>query len=120
MSHLKFALPVLLFALSFPSSASAQVSVPLVRTTWQVQVKYEMWRNGSAYWSTEFESEDQEEAQMVFELMQAALDNGTICSILGCGFDWIIVDVRLQPKHELAFPLSFWRYPASLTRSWLP
>lgn len=118
MSQLKFLFPCLILFAAWPADAQAQISTPLIKTTWQVQVKKEMWRNGNAYWSTEFESEDEEVAQMVFELMQSALDNGTICEIVGCSFDWIVVDVRLQPKHELAYSFSFWDYSAITSRPW--
>lgn len=103
MSLLKTAVPVLLAFTAFSNTSEAQLSVPLFKTTYQVQVKKEMWRNGNFYWSTEFESSDYEDAELMYELLLFALEAGEINQLLGSGFDWIIVDVRLVTKRELQY-----------------
>ncbi|MCR9293677.1 MAG: hypothetical protein NXI32_13215 [bacterium] len=90
----------LLFALLCGAGvAQAQSSMPLYTVSYQVQVKYEMWRNGNSYWATEYETANLAEAQMVFALFEAAFDAGELGAILGSGFDWIPVDLRLKTKY---------------------
>ena len=79
--------------------------MPLTTTTYKVQVKYEFWRSGGTYWSTVFETEDQEDAQLMYDLLSIAHENGDICDVLNCGFDWIITDVRLVVKTTLNYQL---------------
>ncbi|MEO2016937.1 MAG: hypothetical protein ABGZ53_21480 [Fuerstiella sp.] len=59
-----------------------------------------MWRNGATYWSTEFETSSLSQAQVMASLYELALERGTICDILGCSSDWIIVNVRIRTKYE--------------------
>lgn len=84
--------------------AEAQTSIPLYTTKHCVQVEWYFWRSGGTYWSTEFETTDLGEAQLIFELFDSALENGTLCDILGCNFPtWIPIDVRLKTKYERNF-----------------
>lgn len=103
MSALKFLLPAIIAFAAVPSVSEAQYSTPFVIKTYKVQVQYEMWRNGGTYWATEFETDDQEDAQMMFLALETALDNGYICQILDCDFDYIVRDVRLVVEYKYAY-----------------
>lgn len=100
MSKLRILIPALLVFAAVPAVSEAQVSIPFVKTTYSVQVKYEFWRNGNFYWSTVFQTEDEDDAELMYDLLLAAFDAGQICEVLDCGFDWIPRDVRLVVKHE--------------------
>ena len=100
MSAFKSLLPALLAFAAIPSVSEAQESVPFVTTTYRVQVQYEFWRNGSTYWATEFESENEDDAELMLLALETALDNGYLCQILDCDFSWIPRDVRLVVDHE--------------------
>ena len=97
-------LTVALVFTSLLGQANAQTSVPTYRVTYCVQVKYEMWRNGATYWATEYETSNLSEPQFVYQLFGAAHDNGTLCAILGCGFDWIVRDIRIKTKYDWFLP----------------
>ena len=112
MFSIKRTIPLFLLmtGLCGASQSQAQTSLPLYTATHCVQVKYEMWRNGATYWSTKFETSDLASAQLMLALFESALDDGSLCGILNCGFDWIIVDVRLKTKYEWNVqPASIWR-----------
>lgn len=95
------ALVVVVAALSSASQANAQSSLPLYTTSYCVQVEWYFWRSGGSYWATEYESSNLSEAQLVFELFESALENGTLCEILGCNATtWIPIDVRLKTKYH--------------------
>ena len=98
MFKLKYAIPMFLLFSSFCGVSEAQTYS--YKTTYCIQVKYEMWRNGSSYWATEYETSNLADAQLVFAFFEAALEDGSLCEILNCGFDWIVVDVRLKTKYE--------------------
>ena len=102
MSQFKFLLPALLAFAAIPAVSEAQESVPFVTTTYRVQVQYEFWRNGATYWATEFESENETDAELMLLALETALENGYICQILDCDFSWIPRDVRLVVDH--AYP----------------
>jgi len=108
MSMLKAGIPVLCLLAAFSGTANAQTSVLAVKTTYCVQVEYEMWRSGISYWSTEFETTSLQQAQVMESLYKLALESGTLYEILGCGPDWIIVDVRIQTKHEYIQAVQPW------------
>lgn len=96
-------LPLFLLAAAFcvAPRAQAQTSIPLYTTTHCVQVEWYFWRSGGTYWATEYESSDLAEAQLVFELFESALENGTLCEILGCNITtWIPIDVRLKTRYD--------------------
>ena len=97
MLKLQTLIPAMLVVASFSSPSDVQAATPYYTTSYTVEVKYEMWRNGASYWSELLETSDSREAEMTCELLLAALDNGTICQVMDCGFGWIIVDVRLVP-----------------------
>lgn len=99
MPALKCTLPLLMLVTFFSGQAPAQTS-SLYKTTYRVQVQYEMWRNGSTYWETEFETTNYNDAVTMLALLENALDNGTLSEIMNCGPDWIAVDVRLTTKKE--------------------
>ena len=99
MSAVKYTLPLLMLVTCFSGQAPAQTS-SLYKTTYRVQVQYEMWRNGYTYWDTEFETTNYFDAITMLSLFQSALDNGTLSDIMNCGPDWIAVDVRLTTKKE--------------------
>ena len=102
MFSCKRLLPLFLFlvCLGGGSQAHAQLSMPAYTTTYCVQVQWEMWRSGGTYWATEYETDNLEDAQLVHALFVAAFENGTLCDILGCSFDWIPVDVRMTTRRE--------------------
>ena len=97
MSALKCALPLLMLVSLFDGQSDAAT---FYKTTYRVQVQYEMWRNGVTYWDTEFETTNLAEAQMVLSLFQSALDNGSLSNLMNCGPDWIAVDVRMTTHRE--------------------
>ncbi len=93
-------LPLIMLVSFFSGTSNAQTSLPLYKTTYRIEVKYEMWRNGATYWATEYETANLAEAQLILQLFEAALEDGSLSEIMGCGFDWIAVDVRLTTKKE--------------------
>lgn len=103
MFSAKRILPVFLLLTTFfvARPAQAQSSIPLYTTKHCVQVEWCFWRSGGVYWATEFESTDLGEAQLVLALFESALENGTLCEVLGCNITtWIPIDVRLTTKYE--------------------
>ena len=114
MSTLKAGIPVLCLLAAFSGTANAQTSVLAVKTTYCVQVEYEMWRSGISYWSTEFETTSLQQARVMESLYELALESGTLCEILGCSPDWVIVDVRIQTKREYIQAVQPW-YLRALT-----
>ncbi|WP_436716362.1 hypothetical protein U8335_01925 [Roseiconus lacunae] len=105
MSPVKRLLPIIAFLVTFGTAsqnqAQAQVSVPLYTTTHCVQVQWFFWRSGGTYWSTQYESEDLADAELVFELFESALESEMLCEILGCNVStWIPIDVRLKSNTE--------------------
>jgi hypothetical protein len=87
-------------AVSAANVSQAQTSIPLYTVSYQVQVRWEMWRNGNTYWALEYETSDPMVAQLVYELFEAALEDGSLGDILGGGFDWIPREVRLHTKYS--------------------
>jgi hypothetical protein len=73
MSTLKAGIPVLCLLAAFSGTANAQNSVLAVKTTYCVQVEYEMWRSGISYWSTEFETTSLQQAQVMKSLYEIAV-----------------------------------------------
>lgn len=117
MSAFKCVLPLLLLASFFSGTSHAQTSLSLYKTTYHVQVQYEMWRNGSTYWATEYETSDLADAQMLLQLFEAALNNGTLSEIMGAGPEWIAVDVRMTTKKEWLFNYEpLWIQSATIRR----
>jgi len=98
--------------MTMPSFAQAQFSLPKVTTTYKVQVRYEFWRNGSAYWSTVLTTEDASEAELMYDLLLDALVDGDICDLMECAFDFIINDVRLVTERRWSYsPTPIYRKP---------
>ena len=77
--------------------------VPLTTAKYKVQVQYECWRSGGTYWSMVFETEDHDDAELMYDLLLMAHENGDICDIFDCSFNWIITDVRLVVKTTLNY-----------------
>ena len=103
MFSAKRILPLFLLATAFCAApeAQAQTSVPLYTSTYCVQVEWYFWRSGGSYWATEYETSDLRDAQLVFELFESALQNRTLCEILGCTITtWVPIDVRLKTQYE--------------------
>ena len=104
MFSAKRILPVFLLMAAFSAAAPqarAQTSIPLYTTTFCVQVEWYFWRSGGSYWATEYETSDLGEAQLVFDLFESALEDGSLCQILGCNITtWIPIDVRLKTKYH--------------------
>lgn len=99
MFKTRYLFPAFMLFGALPSASQAQSSVPLATTTYSVQVRYEHWRSGGGYWSTVFTTEDAEDAELMLELLEVALENHRICEIVGgCTFDYFISDVRLVSK----------------------
>ena len=108
MSPLKTGIALFALLALWSSTSHAQSSNQFLKTTYQVQVKYEMWRTGLSYWHTEVETSSADQAEQLAALYQLAIESGVICQILPCGVEWIVVDVRVRKKQE--FP--------RLTRPW--
>jgi hypothetical protein len=100
MSKFRLLIPALLLFAAVPSVSEAQTSIPLYKTTYCVQVKYEYWRNGVTFWSTVLSTSNQTNAVLMHDLLLDALEDGDICEMMNCGFDFIITDVRLTVKRE--------------------
>ena len=64
-------------------------------TTYKVQVRKEHWNNGLISWESVLEIQDEQEAVIMLELLQLALEERVIESILGGSSDFIITDVRM-------------------------
>ncbi len=103
MFKMRSLLPALLLLATVPAVCQAQLSVPLTTTKYQVQVQYEFWRSGGTYWSTVFETEDHDDAELMYDLLFMAHESGDICDIFDCNFNWIITDVRLVVKTTLNY-----------------
>ena len=109
-------LPFVLLTLT-STFASAQESVPLVTTTYRVQVQKEFWRNGNRYWSTVLETSDRDEAELFEALLWIAYDNNEIDEVLNYGWEWIVRDIRIDTSVELNDALGDFRY-LRLGESW--
>ncbi|MCC9643999.1 hypothetical protein LOC71_17080 [Rhodopirellula sp. JC740] len=88
-------------SLSTPVNAQEFATMP---NTYHVEVRMEHWRIGSPFWSTEFTTNDFEEAELIFDLFEFALDSGELPSMLGWSWQWLATDVRIRTE-----------YPAALT-----
>lgn len=99
-NRIQLTLAAVLLSGMFSALANAQISAPLYTKTYYVEVEYEMWRNGNRYWATEFETSDQQDAQLMYDLLVFAWENGAIRDLLDVGFDWMVVDIRLRTKTE--------------------
>ena len=109
MFKLRILIPALLLFAAIPTVSEAQLSIPFGTTTYSVEVQYEHWRSGTRYWSTVFDTENLEDAQLMYNLLFEAHQDGKICDFLPCSFDFIIVDVRLtwKTKYALIKPTQF-------------
>ena len=103
MSALKYLLTAFITFAAIPQASDAEDNLPFVIKTYRVQVQYEMWRSGGTYWATEFETNNQADAELMFAALETALEYGYICEILDCGSDWIPRDVRLVVDCEYPY-----------------
>ena len=122
MTSLRILAPAMLLIASLPAMASATepLSVPFVKTTYSVQLRYEMWRNGNAYWATEYQTSNYQDAVLMADLFEIALEAGEICELMNCSFDWIITDVRIVTKHEYYQPAQYNYFQRDLLYRSLP
>ena len=104
MRKLRILIPALFTLAAFPAVSEAQLSIPLCETTYSVQVQYEHWRSGGRYWATKFTTDNQQDAQLMYDLFVAAREAGQLCDILGCSFDFIIVDIKLVTTTKCHIP----------------
>ena len=98
MTHLKTLLLMGVAIITCQAQADAQdtfESLDPFTTTYSVQVRKEHWNNGLVAWETVLTTEDYEEATMMLELLELALEEKMIHSILGGSSDYLITDVRL-------------------------
>ena len=79
-------------------SASAQ-DFAQIPNTYHVQVRIEHWRIGTGYWSTEFTTNDQDEALLMLDLFELALEEHALREMLGLSWEWLTTDVRLQTEY---------------------
>lgn len=98
MFKLRYLFPALILCAAAPSVSQAQTSIPLSTTTYSIQVEKEHWRSGGRFWLTIFQTESQNDAELMLDLLEAALEAGVICEIVGCGPDYHITDVRMTSK----------------------
>ncbi|MEQ8791221.1 MAG: hypothetical protein RIC55_33470 [Pirellulaceae bacterium] len=84
-------------ALAFSSAAStAQAQTAIGVTTYKVQVEYWFFDTDYSYWSTKYESTDYNDAQFVYELLQAADEEGVLNQVAPSTYwRYIAVDVRM-------------------------
>lgn len=112
MFRLHHTIPFLLLLAAATTASEAEASsLPPSTTTYYVQVKYEFWRNGYTYWSTVYETNDADDAKLMYMALSIACDNGDICELLNCGVDWIVTDVRLTSKTTYNYNLVAPKYP---------
>ena len=100
---------VLLFS---GGGAKAQdTSVSLTKNTYFVEVQYHFlhWTSGgeSFYWETFFETDSYSEAQVLYEVMSEALEDGNLDYLNSYGATTVnvVVDVRLRTETELLYEI---------------
>ncbi len=88
------------------STASAQDFAQL-ENTYHVEVRVEHWRIGSAYWSTELSTTDYDDALLMLDLFELALEEGALREMLGLSWQWLVTDVRIRTEYppQLTAPL---------------
>ena len=94
-----------MFLAADPAVCEAQSAVPLTTTTYKVQIEWWFWRSGGSYWETIFTTENRDDAESMFELFDEALQDGTVCDVLGRAenFNWIVRDVRLVTETKFNY-----------------
>ncbi|MCA9085081.1 MAG: hypothetical protein KDA81_13550 [Planctomycetaceae bacterium] len=85
-----------LFLCLLSSSANAQTSIS---NTYHVQVRVEMWTSGASGWQTVYSTTDYDDAELMLELYEIALDSGSLSEVLGLSWYYIATDVRLQTEY---------------------
>ncbi|TWT94430.1 hypothetical protein [Stieleria varia] len=85
------------------SLASAQDFAQL-ENTYHVEVRVEHWRIGNPHWSTEFSTTNYEQAVLMHDLFEIALEEQSLRELLGFSWEWLVTDVRLRTE-----------YPAQMT-----
>ena len=81
-------------------SASAQSSFSIPRT-YKVQVQYWFFDTDYYYWSTKLETEDQAEAQFLYEVLLWAKENGQLNAVAPNSYwRYIAVDVRMVVEYD--------------------
>lgn len=84
-----------------PPAATAQ-SFASIPATYQVQVKYWYWDSDYEYWSTVLETDSRTEAQLVYDLLLWAHEQGDLNAFAPhLYWRFIAVDVRLVTKYHL-------------------
>lgn len=107
MRHLMILLAVPLCSLLMTSRPAAAAS--LYRTVYKVEVEYWFFDTDYSYWSTILETTDQQEAQLMYELLEYAHENGDLNSVVPNSYGrYIAVDVRLRTEYDLIAPPLRW------------
>lgn len=81
------------------SAASAQEPIQ-IENTYHIEVRVEHWRIGNPNWSTEFSTTDYNQAILVFELFDLALEENLLREMLGWSWEWLITDIRLRIEYS--------------------
>ncbi len=82
-------------------SAQAQ-SYAMFKKTYAVQVQYWFFDTNYYYWQTKFESENQQDAQLMYDLLLLAKQNGQLNNVVPASYwRYIAVDVRLIVRYQV-------------------
>lgn len=85
---------------TFTTRASAQTSVPLFTTTYEIQIEWSYWQNPEPSWMTIDTFDNRDDAELMLALYELALDQNQLGEILGITGLYVIFDVRLQTVTE--------------------
>ncbi|QDU40335.1 hypothetical protein Mal4_46910 [Maioricimonas rarisocia] len=108
MRHLMIMLAVPLCSLLL-TSRPADAAPNFLQCTYKVQVEYWFWDSNYSYWSTVLETTDQDEAQLMYDLLLYAKQNGNLNAVVpNLNWKYIAVDVRLKTECSFAIVPSFW------------
>ncbi|MEW4528684.1 MAG: hypothetical protein ACF8PG_12415 [Maioricimonas sp. JB045] len=107
MRHLMILLAVPLCSLLMTSRPADAAN--LYRTVYKVEVEYWFFDTDYSYWSTILETTDRQEAQLMYELLEYAHENGDLNSVVPNSYGrYIAIDVRLRTEYDLIAPPLRW------------
>ena len=99
-------LAVVATSCTFCSSTEAQSSRVTIARTYRVQVQYWFFDTDYYYWSTKLETQDQAEAQFLYDVLMWAKSNGNLNSVAPNSYwRYFAVDVRMVTVYKLYQPI---------------
>ncbi|MFG0336294.1 MAG: hypothetical protein ACF8TS_23290 [Maioricimonas sp. JB049] len=109
MHRLLILLAVPLCSLLMTANA-ANAAPGYLQCTYKVQVEYWFWDSNYSYWSTVLETNNQDEAQLMYDLLLYAKQNGNLNAVVpNLNWKYIAVDVRLETECSFAIVPTFWK-----------